>query len=40
MKGVDLIEQFDDDPGFWQALADGVARVQVEEGELVLRVAE
>ena len=40
LKGVDLVEQFGDDPGFWQALADGVESVQVEEGELVLRLAE
>ncbi len=40
LKGVDLVEQFGDDPGFWQALAEGVERVQVEEGELVLELAE
>nr|WP_284047570.1 hypothetical protein [Guyparkeria hydrothermalis] len=40
LKGVDLVEQFGDDPGFWRALADGVESVQVEEGELVLRLAE
>jgi hypothetical protein len=40
LKGVDLVEQFGNDPGFWQALADGVDSVQIEEGELVLRLAE
>lgn len=40
LKGVDLVEQFGNDPGFWQALAEGVESVQVEEGELVLRLAE
>jgi len=40
LKGVDLVDQFGDDPGFWQTLADGVKSVQVEEGELVLRLAE
>ncbi len=40
LKGVDLVEQFGDDPGFWQTLAEGVERVQVEEGELVLELAE
>ena len=40
LRGVDLIEQFGSEPGFWQALADGVESVQVREGELVLRLAE
>ena len=40
LKGVDLVEQFGDDPGFWQSLAEGVESVKVEEGELVLRLAE
>jgi len=40
LKGVDLVEQFGDDPGFWQALAEGVESVQVREGELVLKLAE
>jgi len=40
LRGVDLVEQFGDDPGFWQALAEGVEHVQVEDGELVLELAE
>jgi hypothetical protein len=40
LRGVDLVEEFGRDPGFWQALAAGVDQVQVEEGELRLRLAE
>ncbi|MFO7582231.1 hypothetical protein [Guyparkeria sp.] len=40
IKGVDLVEQFGDDPGFWQALAEGVETVRVVDGELVVKLAE
>ncbi|WP_322521594.1 hypothetical protein SR882_01500 [Guyparkeria halophila] len=40
LKGVDLVAEFGGEPGFWQALAEGVETVQVEEGQLVFRLAE
>lgn len=40
LKGVDLVAEFGDQPGFWQSLADGVESVQIEEGRLVFRLAE
>ncbi|QGT77499.1 arginine N-succinyltransferase [Guyparkeria halophila] len=40
LKGVDLVAEFGGQPGFWQSLADGVESVQVEEGQLVFRLAE
>ena len=40
LRGVDLVEQFGDDPGFWQALAEGIEEARVDEGELVVRLAE
>ncbi len=40
LRGVDLVEEFGSEPGFWQSLADGVESVQVEEGKLVFRLAE
>ncbi|HSH85479.1 MAG TPA: hypothetical protein VK979_10045 [Guyparkeria sp.] len=40
LRGIDLVEQFGDDPGFWQALDAGVESVRVEDGELVLQLAE
>ncbi len=40
LKGVDLVAEFGSEPGFWQSLADGVESVQVEEGQLVFRLAE
>ncbi|MFP4252665.1 MAG: hypothetical protein ACLFRM_08515 [Guyparkeria sp.] len=40
LKGVDLVAEFGGEPGFWQSLADGVESVDVEEGQLVFRLAE
>lgn len=40
LRGVDLVEQYGNDPGFWQALAEGIETVRVDEGELVVRLAE
>ena len=40
LRGVDLVARYGDDPGFWQALAEGIEEVRVEEDELVVRLAE
>lgn len=40
LRGVDLVEQFGDDPGFWQALAEGIEEARVDEGKLVVKMAE
>lgn len=39
MKNVDLIEHFGDQGGFWQALANGIADIQVSEGKLRIELA-
>lgn len=40
LRGVDLVEQYGNDPGFWQALAEGIETIRVDEGELIVRLAE
>ncbi|MGM0517405.1 MAG: arginine N-succinyltransferase [Pseudomonadota bacterium] len=40
LRGTDLVEQFGDDPGFWQALAEGIDEARVDEGELVVKLTE
>ncbi|MDO5673777.1 MAG: arginine N-succinyltransferase [bacterium] len=40
MKNIDLVEQFGTDQGFWQAFADGVESIQVQEGKLQIRLKE
>lgn len=39
-KNTDLVEQFGNDPGFWQALAAGVEDVRVTDGQLVIKLRE
>jgi arginine N-succinyltransferase len=39
IKNVDLVSEFGD-AGFWQAFADGVEMVKVEDGELVIKLKE
>jgi hypothetical protein len=38
LRGTDLVERFGDDPGFWQALAEGIDEVRVDDGELVVKL--
>ncbi len=40
LKNVDLIEQFGANQGFWQAFADGVESIRVQEGKLQVRLKE
>lgn len=40
MKNVDLIQEFGADSGFWKSLADGVEKIQVEEGKLHIKLKE
>ncbi len=40
VKNIDLIETFGTDPGFWKSFADGVAGVEVQEGQLRLVLRE
>ncbi len=40
LKNIDLVQEFGSDRGFWQAFADGVEEIEVEEGELRVRLKE
>ena len=40
LKNIDLIEVFGSEPGFWKGFADGVASIQVREGNLEINLRE
>jgi len=40
IKNVDLIQEFGQEPGFWQAFADGVETIEVKQGHLLIRLKE
>ena len=40
MKNIDLVQEFGSDKGFWKAFADGVEEIEVEEGELRVKLKE
>jgi hypothetical protein len=40
MKNIDLIQEFGQAGGFWQAIRDGVDEIEVSEGRLMIRLKE
>ena len=40
IKNVDLIQEFGQQEGFWQAFADGVEAIEVKQGHLLIRLKE
>lgn len=40
LKNFDLVQVFGSDPGFWKGFADGVASIQVREGNLQITLKE
>ncbi len=40
LKNVDLISQFGDAGGFWQAFVEGIEHLQVQDGKLAVQLAE
>lgn len=40
LKNVDLVQQFGGDRGFWKAFSEGVEFIQVEDGELFIKLKE
>lgn len=40
LKNIDLISQFGDSEGFWKSFADGIEDIRVEEGKLLIQLAE
>jgi hypothetical protein len=40
LKNIDLVEQYGADSGFWEAFADGVEHINVEDGNITLLLKE
>lgn len=40
LKNVDLIEQFGASDGFWKSFADGIEDIRIENGKLLIQLAE
>lgn len=40
MKNIDLVQEFGTDKGFWQAFAEGVEEIDVQEGKLRIKLRE
>lgn len=40
LKNIDLIEEYAADEGFWQAFADGVESISIQEGSLSIQLKE
>lgn len=40
LKNVDLVEQFGSDPGFWSAFSAGVGLIEIEDGQLHIKLKE
>lgn len=40
LKNIDLVKVFGSEPGFWKGFADGVAAIQVREGDLQIILKE
>lgn len=40
LKNVDLVNEFGGNEGFWKSFADGVENIQVEEGQLLIKLKE
>ncbi len=40
IKNIDLIEQFGGNDGFWKSFADGIEDIRVEDGKLLIQLAE
>lgn len=40
LKNIDLVEKFGDNDGFWKSFAEGIEDIQIEDGKLLLKLAE
>ncbi|MDH3419443.1 MAG: arginine N-succinyltransferase [Gammaproteobacteria bacterium] len=40
LKDVDLVQQFGSDRGFWQAFAEGIESLEIEDGELQIQLKD
>jgi hypothetical protein len=40
LKNVDLVNEFGGDEGFWKSFAEGVSNIQIEDGQLKIKLKE
>ena len=40
LKNIDLVREFGGGEGFWKALADGIEDIRVQDGKLLIQLAE
>lgn len=40
LKNVDLVQEFGSDPGFWNSFSAGVSLIEIEDGQLHIRLRE
>lgn len=40
LKNIDLVREFGADEGFWKSFADGIEDIRVEDGKLLIQLAE
>ncbi len=40
LKNVDLVSEFSGDEGFWKSFAEGVSNIQIEQGQLKIKLKE
>jgi len=40
LKNIDLVREFGGNDGFWKSLADGIENIQVQDGKLLIQLAE
>ena len=40
LKNIDLVSEFGGNEGFWKSLADGIEDIRVEDGKLLIQLAE
>jgi len=40
LKNVDLVKEFGGQDGFWKSFADGIENIQIQEGNLVIKLKE
>ena len=40
LKNIDLVSEFDVDPGFWKSFSEGVEDIKVTDGQINIRLKE
>ena len=40
LKNIDLVKEFGSSEGFWKSFAEGIEDIRVEDGKLLIQLAE